>query len=355
MVAAFAIAVWGIAGAVGGMLGGDQGQVGSEQQAGGPAVITDATSTDPGDIVIGLNGDEHTIVLKGEEYLEAGAHAAEPTDGILSSKIKSTGTVDTSKVGTYEVTYAVSDSTGHTATATRTVEVVDHMDTMQGGMPVLMYHYVYSADDPPPNLDANYLLDTDLEAQLQYLTENDFYFPSYPEIRAFIQGTHSLPAKSVALTFDDGEMGFLLRGVPIIERYRVPVTSFIIANDEASAQNVITHHSPYVSFQSHSYAMHQGGGTIGHGGRISAMSTDEIVADLKQAQAVVGATEAFAYPFGDVTDDAREAVDEAGVLCAFTTENDWASVGDDVRALPRVRISGGNSLDSFKSLVNASA
>ena len=41
-----------------------------------------------------------------------------------------------------------------------------------------------------------------------------------------------------------------------------------------------------------------------------------------------------------VTDDARAAVDDAGILCAFTTENRWATPGDDLRSLPRVRISG---------------
>ena len=91
---------------------------------------------------------------------------------------------------------------------------------------------------------------------------------------------------------------------------------------------------------------------MGHGGIISAMSRDEIAADLKHAQEIVGGTQAFAYPFGDVTDDGRAAVRDTGILCAFTTQNSWAHVGDDVTALPRVRISGEYSLDSFIALVN---
>ena len=46
------------------------------------------------------------------------------------------------------------------------------------------------------------------------------------------------------------------------------------------------------------------------------------------------------------------AVREAGMLCAFTTENRWARQGDDVTSLPRVRISGEYALDSFIALVN---
>lgn len=325
----------------------------SQDKPGSAPVIEDSTAGGgAGEIVIGLNGSKDTYVLKGEEYLEAGAHAAEPTDGLLNDKIKTSGKVDTSKPGTYKVTYRVSDSSGHTAETVRTVHVVESMETMQGGVPILMYHYVYDPANPPADLNGNFIASTAFEQQLSYLKENDFYFPSYPEVKAFIEGKHSLPAKSVVLTFDDGEMGFLNVGVPLLEKYQVPATSFVIASDADAAQKVIDHRSPYVAFESHSFGMHKPGGNVGHGGIISAMSRDEIAADLKHAQEIVGGTQAFAYPFGDVTDDGRAAVRDAGIPCAFTTQNSWAHVGDDVTALPRVRISGEYSLDSFIALVN---
>lgn len=325
----------------------------SQDKPGSAPVIEDSTAGGgAGEIVIGLNGSKNTYVLKGEEYLEAGAHAAEPADGLLNTKIKTSGKVDTSKPGTYKVTYRVSDSSGHTAKAVRTVHVVESMETMQGGVPILMYHYVYDPANPPADLNGNFIASTAFEQQLSYLKENDFYFPSYPEVKAFIEGKHSLPAKSVVLTFDDGEMGFLNVGVSLLEKYQVPATSFVIASDADAAQKVIDHRSPYVAFESHSFGMHKPGGNVGHGGIISAMSRDEITADLKHAQEIVGGTQAFAYPFGDVTDDGRAAVRDAGILCAFTTQNSWAHVGDDVTALPRVRISGEYSLDSFIALVN---
>ena len=325
----------------------------SQDKPGSAPIIEDSTAGGgAGEIVIGLNGSKDTYVLKGEEYLEAGAHAAEPADGVLNDKIKTSGKVDTSKPGTYKVTYHVSDSSGHTAKAVRTVHVVESMETMQGGVPILMYHYVYDPANPPADLNGNFIASTAFEQQLSYLKENDFYFPSYPEVKAFIEGKHSLPAKSVVLTFDDGEMGFLNVGVPLLEKYQVPATSFVIASDADAAQKVIDHRSPYVAFESHSFGMHKPGGNVGHGGIISAMSRDEIAADLKHAQEIVGGTQAFAYPFGDVTDDGRAAVRDAGILCAFTTQNSWAHVGDDVTALPRVRISGEYSLDSFIALVN---
>lgn len=310
-----------------------------------------AAATDPGEIVLGLNGSAETYVLKGEEYLEAGAHAAELTDGILNSAIEVSGEVNTKKAGDYTVSYSVSDSTGHTATAERTVHVVESMDKQETGIPVLMYHYVYADDNPPSDLNENYISVSNLSAEFNYLKENNFYFPSYQEVSAFLQGEHSLPKNSIVLTFDDAEGSFLDNGIPVAEQYQIPITSFSIGMYDNEQWNEIHCASAYVSYQSHSYSMHQGGGSVGHGGLISALTKDEIVADLKKAQEQCGTTEAFAYPFGDVTEDGKAAVKEAGILCAFTTVNGWARIGDDCSELPRVRINGSVSLDSYINLV----
>ena len=44
---------------------------------------------------------------------------------------------------------------------------------------------------------------------------------------------------------------------------------------------------------------------------------------------------------------AIEAVRETGTLAAFTTQYGWADVGADPMNLPRVRIQGTGSLDTF--------
>ena len=79
--------------------------------------------------------------------------------------------------------------------------------------------------------------------------------------------------------------------------------------------------------------------------------TEEIVDDLKQAQAILGTTEAFAYPYGDNNENAWAAMEEAGVLCAFTIENRRVEVGDPVEVLPRVRIAGEYTQEGFEYLV----
>lgn len=335
------------------------GPLNDEQQTQQPAIFakegqtTSQPNNDPGDIVIGVNGDTDTYVIRGEEYIEGGAHAASPSHGVLTPSIETSGSVDSNTEGDYTITYTARDSEGHTAKAERTVHVVDSMDTMKTGVPVLMYHYVYDESNPPSDLNGNWIVDTKLDEHMQYLNDNGFYYPSFPEVQAFIKGKHSLPAKSVVLTFDDGEDGTLGFLDALSSKHHIPVTSFMICSDQTAAANKVAKYaSPYVQFESHSISMHQPGGTIGHGGRISAMTKDEILDDLRNSAAIVGSGQAFAYPFGDTTPDGQKAVSEAGLNCAFTTKNDWCYIGDDVTALNRVRISGEYSIDSFIYLVN---
>lgn len=306
---------------------------------------------DAGSIVIGVNGSENTILLKGEEYLEAGAHAANES-GVLTGKIQTSGTVDSSKPGDYEITYSVTDEGGYIAKATRTVTVKESFEKMNTGVPVLMYHYVYTANDVPEDLNSNWILDTALDEQLKYLTDNGYYFPSFQEVRAFVGGKHTLPAKSVVLTFDDAMPQFLTYGIPVLEKYKVPATSFVICSDGDALQKIIGFRNKYIMYDSHSFDLHRGGGSIGHGGRISALSETEIEADLKTSADMLQVHNAFAYPFGDVTEDGKVAVEISGYQCGFTTKNDWCYIGDDVRALNRVRIQGNISLSSYASLVS---
>lgn len=314
--------------------------------------ISEADYPESTHLTAGLHGTNPTLVKQGDPYIESGAFCIDDRSGIVKNPTIS-GTVDTSKPGDYPITYTfVTESNDAAKQIERTVRVVpeSEFDDKTDGVAVFMYHYVYTSDDVPENLNGNYILDTDLEDQLAWLKENDFYYPSFAELRAFIDGEISLPMKSCILTFDDGQRGFLKYGIPLLEKYEIPAVSFLIVSKDA--QGIMTNNpSGYISYESHSYDMHRAGGTIGHGGVISALTKDEIVEDLQTAIDVLGSSQAFAYPYGDYTDDARQAVTEAGILCSFTTEYEWVRIGDDPSALPRVRIVGDAGLEAFKASI----
>mgnify|MGYP005780266787 FL=1 len=218
------------------------------------------------------------------------------------------------------------------------------------GLAICMYHYVYDESDPPEDLNNNYIEVHALEDEIKYLVENDYYFPTWEEVRQYVEGDLLLPEKSVVLTFDDGARSFLELGIPVFEKYRVPATSFLITSSDGE-NKVKEYRNDFVTFQSHSDNMHRAGGNIGHGGIFTAMSHDDAVADLKRSVEICGNGDAFAYPYGDYTEECRTAVQDAGFTCAVTTENRRAEVGDDPLLLPRVRMLKDQSLEGFISLV----
>lgn len=71
-----------------------------------------------------LEGDEKITVTRGKEFTDPGFTATDNYDGDLTGKVTVSGEVDTSKAGTYTLTYEVSDSSGNAAEkVTRTVTV----------------------------------------------------------------------------------------------------------------------------------------------------------------------------------------------------------------------------------------
>ena len=76
--------------------------------------------------VITLVGDAEITVEVGSTYTDLGATASDNYDGDITADIVTVNNVDTSVIGTYTVTYNVTDSSGNDATeVTRTVNVVD--------------------------------------------------------------------------------------------------------------------------------------------------------------------------------------------------------------------------------------
>ncbi|QEP44929.1 DUF5011 domain-containing protein [Ectothiorhodospiraceae bacterium BW-2] len=95
-----------------------QGNRGSAQ-----ATITVTDQTKP---ILTLNGNSALTLNIGQSYTEQGATASDNVDGDISNRITLSGSVDTSRVGLYTLSYNVSDAAGNAAqTVTRSITVQD--------------------------------------------------------------------------------------------------------------------------------------------------------------------------------------------------------------------------------------
>ena len=70
-----------------------------------------------------LNGKVNMYLEVGEKYVEPGCQVYDSIDKNLTEKVKITGKVDSSKPGTYQITYSVVNSRGVTTTVKRTIIV----------------------------------------------------------------------------------------------------------------------------------------------------------------------------------------------------------------------------------------
>lgn len=75
------------------------------------------------------------------------------------------------------------------------------------------------------------------------------------------------------------------------------------------------------------------------------------MADLKKSIEICGSGDAFAYPYGDYNDSSVAMVKEAGFLVRSDDSAGKAKPGDNPLLLPRVRMSLGQSLETFQKKV----
>lgn len=213
------------------------------------------------------------------------------------------------------------------------------------GLPVLMYHFFYDKSKETGK-DGNWIEISNFEEQMKYLAENDFYFPTWEQVENYIDGKQELPEKSVVITVDDGDPSFFELAVPIIQKYKIPTTSFVITYWYGNRAN---DKQDYVSYQSHSYDMHKAGSN-GKGLMLS-WDYDKIKDDILLSRDVLGGANIFCYPFGQYNDLDIKVLKENGYRLAFTTKGGKVKKGSSKYELPRVRISGNTGIEEFKKKV----
>jgi hypothetical protein len=131
--------------------------------------------------VLTVLGDEVATVNKGETYTDAGVYV-ELNGEDISDQVVVTSTVNTSKIGIYTVSYKVTNEDGFSATATRSVFVVDHTSLASAyfGESYLndARHYYGAPIIIEANNDGTYTID-DLVGGFQFWGLNPGFEPAY--------------------------------------------------------------------------------------------------------------------------------------------------------------------------------
>lgn len=199
-------------------------------------------------------------VNRGSNYTEPGYLAVDESDGDLTSKVEVKGTVDTSKDGTYTVTYKVADTSGNEKTVKRTVRVGDFaapVISLKGEQSTYIKvgtAYMdpgYSATD---NVDGNVTANVKVSGSVNtskmgrnvitYTVKDSAGNQATKERVVYVyekQASYN-PVnpgnKVVYLTFDDGPTRYTNKLLGILDKYGVKAT-FFVTNQFPSYQYMI--------------------------------------------------------------------------------------------------------------------
>lgn len=120
------------------------------------SVPTEETPSDETAPEISLLGEPEIYLVVGSEYHEDGAMAIDQKSNIsIETPVKISGKIDTKTPGDYTITYTSSDRSGNTATATRTVHIINRATTTSNSG----HKIIYLTFDDGPGAYTSQLLD----------------------------------------------------------------------------------------------------------------------------------------------------------------------------------------------------
>jgi peptidoglycan/xylan/chitin deacetylase (PgdA/CDA1 family) len=212
-------------------------------------------------------------------------------------------------------------------------------------IPILMYHQI----DAPAGRGSPFRYLTvnphNFHGQMKWLKRMGYVGLSMRDLKPYLQGEKS--GKVVGITFDDGFRNIHSNALPVLETFGFTATNYFVSrqvggfNEWDAAAGV-----PHSACMSKAEMLEWAG--LGH--EVGAHTLDHVhltAVTCREAQRQITdarheledmlgtAVEAFCYPYGEVSDEVRRIVEEAGYTSATTTRRGRARSRDDMLLLPR--------------------
>ena len=250
-------------------------------------------------------------------------------------------------------------------------------------VPILMYHHLHQEDEPV----ANAINVDQFEEEMAFLKEEGYTAVSFQELIDYVEEGRPLPRKPVCITFDDGYLSNYELAYPILQKYEMKATIFVIGwsvgvtDYYKDTQYPMTPHFNYeqakemvdsglVSIQTHTYDMHQvedyeTGDKIRRSAvklpneteeEYAAALTEDILRARSEIEAATGQpVNVLSYPVGTWDELSESLLKDLGIQVTLTTRPETATLvygdPDSLRALPRYGVGYDTTLEEFAAMV----
>lgn len=207
------------------------------------------------------------------------------------------------------------------------------------GVPILVYHRVSDVDKNPTTLTV-----ADFEAQLKFLVDNGYHVIAPDDLLDAWASGKTLPKNPIVLTFDDGHEDIYKNVFPLLQKYNMRATVFIVT-DHIGMKDYLTwdvvralQAGGFMDFESHTMSYKN----------LTTLKSDKLWNEIygsKQAieWALKKPAKFIAYPEGKYTLDAEETSKEVGFRAGFIEDYGLAMNDSNSYVLTRIPVLGSNS------------
>jgi peptidoglycan/xylan/chitin deacetylase (PgdA/CDA1 family) len=223
-------------------------------------------------------------------------------------------------------------------------------------VPILMYHYIRVNPNPRDRFGADLSVRPDMFAQqMKLLAADGFHTMTIDDLAAIILNGAPLPSNPIILTFDDGYEDFYTAAFPVLKKYGLGATSFVITGkvgwggyltwDQMRKMQA----TGLVQFESHTV----------HHVEMTGVSLARAEHELSDSKAALErelgtSVDVFCYPSGRYNERVESLVRQEGYIAGGSTRPGMVHNVGDLDALTRVRIHGSDTLKDFARKVGAS-
>lgn len=209
-------------------------------------------------------------------------------------------------------------------------------------MPILMYHYIRTLDDPNDKIGTNLSISPEVFAkQLDLIAERGYTAITFEDIKA-----GNIPAKPIVLTFDDGYSDFYTSAYPELKKRNMKAVSYIIVNDIGKSNYMNTDQIKELSQNKIEIGSH----TLSHPD-LTKISADKVNVELTQSkeglETMIGTKIiSFCYPSGKVNAEVESITKNVGYAYAVTTNSKQTNFSDPL-LLNRYRVNHDTNISAY--------
>lgn len=224
-------------------------------------------------------------------------------------------------------------------------------------VPILMYHQV--TPHGWPSFAKYTVTPAAFEAQMAWLAKARYKTIQMDQLLAYHAGHATLPARSVMITFDDGFQDCVNYAVPILQAYGFTATFFLVAGLVGKRSRWLVPHigtefalADWTAARQLEKAGFQCGAHGLNHMALTELSPSACQEELLQARLLLEdklghEVRDLAYPHGRYDERVRAIAQESGYRSACSVRIGRFRRSDDPLALPRVPVTGHDSLFDF--------